>query len=163
MSHDIHDRRFLWELVPLRLECLWSIANRWFRKYARYNRDRGQDTDRQERPSCPFALISGEPIRKQQTKASAKRNTCASDQHDLRDCKTSRGKSHIALDSHERRGISHLRLNFIKPLVRLFKFCFENRVRRCEAIHHLFPPLEILFLAFVVPIGWWAGEDRAKI
>ena len=73
-----------------------ASCSRRFPKHARYYGDRSQDTDCHERPSCPFALILGEPIRNQQTEANAKRNAGSSDQHDLGDRKTSLCKSHVA-------------------------------------------------------------------
>ena len=73
-----------------------SSGSRWFRKRTFHDRDRGQDTHREKRPSGTFSLISSEPIRKQQTKAGAECNPSPGDQHDLWNRKPSLGQSHIA-------------------------------------------------------------------
>ena len=52
------------------------------------NWDRSHDTECQQRPSSTSSLILIEPAGDQETNASAKGNTSASDQHDLRNCKT---------------------------------------------------------------------------
>jgi hypothetical protein len=52
--------------------------------------------------------------------------------------------------------VSALCLSLIKPLIGSFKFRLKDRVRCKESVYHLPPPLEILFLPFVVPIRWWA-------
>ena len=87
----------------LRGPCRWSPDNR-LTEHAPDYRDRGQDADCQERPSCRFPLILVEPIRNQQANASAERNPCSSDQHHLRNCESSLCQSHMALESHEYQG-----------------------------------------------------------
>ena len=57
------------------------------------NWDRSHDTECQQRPSSTSSLILIKPAGDEETNASAKGNTSASDQHDLRKCKTFR--SHI--------------------------------------------------------------------
>jgi hypothetical protein len=52
--------------------------------------------------------------------------------------------------------------NFFKPPIRSFKLRFEDRVRLAQHIYNGLP-LEILLFAFVVPVGWRAGQNDPQV